>query len=124
MDTNIQLTPHFNLQEFLHDASPDGLTPDISANLQQLAIALEKVRAMCGNRPIFINSGFRTPEHNEEVGGAPNSQHLLGKAADIEVQGLKPCVVQEILHDWNGGLGSYETWTHVDTGEKRRWTGA
>ncbi len=34
-------------------------------------------------RPIHINSGFRTPEINKAIGGAKNSQHCLGMAADI-----------------------------------------
>jgi len=33
--------------------------------------------------PFRINSGFRCPKHNAEVGGVPESSHLLGLAADI-----------------------------------------
>jgi zinc D-Ala-D-Ala carboxypeptidase len=34
-------------------------------------------------RPVYITSGVRSPEHNIEVGGAPNSSHLRGLAVDI-----------------------------------------
>ena len=35
------------------------------------------------DKPININSGFRTPAHNESVGGTENSSHLKGLAADV-----------------------------------------
>jgi hypothetical protein len=43
---------------------------------------LDKVREMWG-KPIGANSGYRSPELNRAVGGARNSQHLRGEAADI-----------------------------------------
>jgi hypothetical protein len=36
----------------------------------------------------MIGSGYRTREENEAVGGATNSQHLLGSAADFQLEGL------------------------------------
>ena len=43
---------------------------------------LDKVRVMWG-KPIGVNSGYRSYELNKAVGGAKNSQHLRGEAADI-----------------------------------------
>lgn len=43
---------------------------------------LDKVREMWG-KPIGVNSGYRSPELNRAVGGAKNSQHMRGEAADI-----------------------------------------
>lgn len=43
---------------------------------------LDKVRALWG-KPIGVNSGYRCYELNKAVGGAKNSQHLRGEAADI-----------------------------------------
>jgi uncharacterized protein YcbK (DUF882 family) len=135
MNVDIQLTPNFNLKEFLHNGSDEGLSPEIVENLRRLAQALEKVRTLLGNRPITIDSGFRTWAHHLEIYKQilgqkfsikqvpKNSQHLFGKAADIVVQGVAPKVVQEILKDWDGGLGSYTVFTHVDIGPKRRWSG-
>ena len=34
-------------------------------------------------KPLHINSGYRCPELNREVGGKPTSQHLSGQAADV-----------------------------------------
>lgn len=43
---------------------------------------LDKVRELWG-KPIGVNSGYRSPELNRAVGGAKNSQHMRGEAADI-----------------------------------------
>ena len=37
--------------------------------------------------PLVINSAYRTEKYNSEVGGAPNSQHRLGRAVDISMAG-------------------------------------
>ncbi len=43
---------------------------------------LDPVREHYG-KPIRVNSGYRCPELNKAIGGAPTSQHTLGEAADI-----------------------------------------
>ena len=40
------------------------------------------------NRPIIINSGYRSYSLNAKVGGVINSQHLTGQAADFTIKGL------------------------------------
>lgn len=52
------------------------------ANLRALADILDTFREELGH-PIFVSSGYRTPEVNDAVGGVPNSLHLRGRAADI-----------------------------------------
>ena len=123
MNLDIQLTPHFHLKEFLCPGAEKEIRAEHIENLRKLANHLEEVRITCGNRAITITSGFRTRAHNRAVGGASNSQHLYGTAADIVVSGLKASEVQKLLKDWNGGLGSYASWTHLDLGPKRRWNG-
>jgi hypothetical protein len=39
--------------------------------------------------PIIINSGYRSPAVNKAVGGAQNSNHLTGCAADIRCLGIE-----------------------------------
>ena len=77
---------------------------------------LEAVRSHFG-RPVIVTSAARCPDHNRAVGGASNSQHLYGRAADIQVAGTAP----DVVYDWiasrypGASLGHYNTFTHVDT---------
>lgn len=71
------LSPHFSRSEFRCKCGcqPTPVDPHLVEHLEQL-------RAKIG-RPIVIVSGYRCQSHNARVGGAKNSQHLVGRAADI-----------------------------------------
>ena len=57
-------------------------------NLRQLvAHTLDPLRQLWG-KPLRVNSGYRSPTLNAIVGGARNSQHCLGCAADITTGSL------------------------------------
>lgn len=83
---------------------------------------LESIRSYF-NKPIKINSACRCEKHNKEVGGEPNSQHVKGNAADINVVGVPCSRVWAYLNEKHrGGLGRYDTFTHVDVrGYSARW---
>ena len=51
--------------------------------LEVLTLALlDPLREIWG-KPIYVNSGYRSPALNKAVGGVANSQHMKGQAADI-----------------------------------------
>ena len=88
-NTDIQLTGHFWLSEFLasRTAAVQAIanTPDEYhvGNLRRLAQVLETLRSKLRDQPITILSGFRSALLNERVGGSRTSAHLHGLAADI-----------------------------------------
>jgi len=73
---NFQLTKHFKLSEF---QCPCCQTVKLYPLLVEL---LEKLRKETGSA-IYVNSGYRCPSHNAEVGGARFSYHRVGMAADV-----------------------------------------
>jgi zinc D-Ala-D-Ala carboxypeptidase len=85
------LSPHFSLAELTYSqtAVDNGIdnTPDDDelAELTKTADLLEEIRTLCRNAPVTVSSGFRCEEVNQLVGGATNSAHRWGGAADIEV---------------------------------------
>ena len=72
--------------------------------------------------PCRVNSGCRCEAHNALVRGAPRSQHLLGKAADIVIRGIKPSLVAEMAIQLGAtGTKVYDTFTHVDVRDGNEW---
>lgn len=90
----MRLTPNFSLAEFLASETANENDIDNKPNAGELenitftAIQLEIVRVICGNRRVSLTSGFRCEVLNELVGGSDSSDHRLGLAADVKIEGL------------------------------------
>lgn len=71
--------------------------------------------------PTVVGSGFRDPEHNASVGGAPDSLHMYFNALDLTPAEGTPREWGALLTarslKWFGGLGVYvsKNFVHVDT---------
>ena len=126
-DGSRRLAPSFTVREFRCRDGSDVVMID-----ESLVVLLQCIREHFG-KPITITSGYRTGTHNTAVGGSKSSQHLLGKAADIQVADTTVEAVaayaESLMPDW-GGVGRYPVksgrakgWVHVDTRpNKSRWT--
>ena len=114
-----RLSSHFYRKEFACKCGCGGDTVDV-----ELLRVLDQLR-MRWMAPVIITSGYRCAAHNAKVGGAPDSQHLVGKAADIAVRGISAETIADYLDDqYPGryGIGRYPTWTHIDVREREaRW---
>jgi len=82
----MKLSKNFDLYEFFHTGtglSNETKDTEIISNLIDLTLnVLQPVRDHIGTAA-RINSGYRSQEVNKAVGGAKNSQHMFGQAADI-----------------------------------------
>ena len=120
-DGNKKLSTNFRVREF---ACSDGSDPIFVS--PELVTILQKIRSHFG-KSVTITSAYRTPPRNKAVGGETYSQHLYGMAADIKVNGIAPKNVAqyaEKLLPNKGGIGTYDTFTHIDVrSTKARWKG-
>ena len=108
------ISKHFRAREF----QTGNCNIVIVSNM--LLRVLDMLRDKIGE-PIYINSGYRTPEHNKAVGGSTLSYHMYGMAADIRAEKHTPKQLYTILDEWLegwGGLQEHETFLHVDVREK------
>jgi zinc D-Ala-D-Ala carboxypeptidase len=134
MDRNEKLSEHFTLGELMKSETaerngmdntpPDQLIPKLRRLCKEI---LEPIRANYG-KPFRPNSGYRSVELNEAIGGASSSQHCLAEAVDIEISGLSNYELalwitnnlefdQVILECYRLGEPS-SGWVHVSLKEK------
>lgn len=92
---NIRLSQHFTLQEMTRSATAERLMiKNVPTDME-----IARLRVLCCNlleplrnafgAPIVVTSGFRSKALNKAVGGANNSYHTMGMAADIAIAGRK-----------------------------------
>ena len=101
-------------------------------NIVPTAKLADAIRREWGG-PIRVLSGYRTKAYNVQVGGAPNSQHLHFRAMDLtpadgDILEFRKCV-SKVVTKWRAdgnlvGMGTYNTFIHIDVGFKTRsWAG-
>jgi zinc D-Ala-D-Ala carboxypeptidase len=96
-------------------------------NAKRTMWKLQAMRRAMGSAPINISSGFRSVTCNNRVGGATNSRHLYGDAADL-VGSHSLCNLARAArnHGFNGILGpgypGHHDHTHVDHRSSRFWS--
>lgn len=121
------MTKNFKIEEFNCKCGCE-MPSDVLDNIIKLASQLQYLRDKIG-KPIKINSAYRCESHNKAIGGSSNSQHKIGKAADIVVKDMKPYDVFFMIEDLidagellQGGVGNYSSFTHYDIRKhKARW---
>ena len=119
------LSRHFALGEFASRDGADGVLVD-----DALLELLEQLRGRLG--PLLVTSGYRTVQHNADVGGVRNSAHTTGHAADIYSMTRSVEDVALAAHYLGAaGVGHYGPksgsagFVHVDVRGRsgRRWNG-
>lgn len=130
-----QITRNFNIIEFKCKANGEVL---INATVIDHIKRLQKFREWY-NRPMHVNSGYRTPEYNKKVGGAEHSKHMKGTATDFMLpeefnaftKERKEEFLNNIKNKWiklcredglGGGVGFYNTFIHLDSRPKGNYS--
>jgi zinc D-Ala-D-Ala carboxypeptidase len=122
LESSDSSTLHFNWSEFTDRISGTFNGGKVSAasareNARRCMYKLEALRLKLGNRAITVNSGFRSIAHNADIGGASDSMHLYGTAADLDVPGVSNRTVYQRAETCGfSGLETFNTdHQHVDS---------
>ena len=126
------ISENFSYREFEHSdtAERKGITNMITTVAVRDSIkalvddVLQPLRTAWG-KPLSINSGYRCPELNREVGGVPTSQHVKGEAADVACE--TPRELAQLAYDLGlpyDQMILYPTFVHfshkLDAGQRRQ----
>jgi zinc D-Ala-D-Ala carboxypeptidase len=133
----MKLSEHLDLSEVTRSdmAKRRGIsnmpTPEHIENFKILAENIfEPIRKHFGV-PIMISSGYRSKELNKAIGGATSSQHLLGQALDLDMDGTKNGVTNKMVFDYIKANLNFDqlinefdySWVHVSynpSGKQRK----
>lgn len=118
---SVKLTRNFKSTEF--DCKGKGCCSKTPLDIELIGYA--QVIRNYFNKPVTINSGYRCPKHNKNVGGVKNSRHTQGMACDIVVKGIKPIKVAQFAETIGiRGIGLYDSFVHIDSRESKfYWKG-
>jgi len=116
INKSIRLSEHFKLGEVTKSSHTEinNIPSHVAIeNLKRVCVWLEDLRFTYNSlyclkpgedyetsknvEPIIINSGYRSPELNKKVGGAPTSNHLTGCAVDIHVAGIEQAIRYAVI---------------------------
>lgn len=115
-----KVAPNFAVSEFACKDGSDTILLDT-----MLVVQLQRIRDYF-KKPVKINSAYRTPAYNASVGGAGESFHTKGQAADIVVSGVSTQRVYYYCANTLNlpGVGRYAAkgFVHIDVGARaKKW---
>ena len=117
----MKLSAHFSLAEFTKSQTAErkGIdnTPDdnhIEAMEQLCHAVLEEIRYHF-QRPMVINSGYRSPALCEAIGSKSTSQHAKGQAADIEIPGVDNLKLAQYKHGITCPIYKYNEFSPINS---------
>lgn len=129
-DKDIFLSPHFQVKEFASTNGSKLYSNNVLISFELIQM-LEKLYTKLNCTSIIINSGYRTNQHDKDVGGNGIGQHTLGTACDIickDKNGIISskkvcCMAQDIGFTGIANINSSYQYTHVDVRTSGKWFG-
>jgi zinc D-Ala-D-Ala carboxypeptidase len=123
----MNLSENFTLDEMTlsQTAARHGIDnvppPHIIRNLELLCVSCMQPLREEVSRPIFVSSGFRSPDLNSLIGGSKTSAHQQGNACDFRVSGLSPydtcLLIVEMGLPFDQVIHEFGKWVHLGVGD-------
>ena len=131
---SVKLSRHFALaemvvsQEAARHAINNNPPPAIIDTLRSTCEMMESVRALLGDKPIIVSSGYRCRALNDIVGGSVNSAHMRGHAVDFICPGFgTPLEICRALESsgitYDQLIHEFGAWAHISFAPTKRGIG-
>jgi len=128
----MKLTEHFTLEQMTR--SQTATRKNMKEQFAPSEKVIECLKDLCVNilqplrlaigKPITVSSGYRCVRLNKAIGGAANSQHVVGQAADIEVEGVTNeeiiSAIKLIDLPVDQCIEEFNQWVHISYGPRNR----
>lgn len=130
----MRLTENFTLESMLRSQTATRM--DIREQFLPSQAVIKNLKALCENilqplrtaigKPIHVTSGYRCKALNELIGGTikPPSQHILGQAADIQVEGMSNIeiisAIKKLDLQVDQCIEEFGQWVHISHRTKNR----
>lgn len=127
----MKLSKNLTLKECLRSKTAKRLgidnTPEdetIIKNLEKVARFIFQPLRDAFGCPIYVSSGYRCPDLNRAIGGSKRSQHMEGRALDLDADVYGRCTNAQIFNwiknnldfdqiVWEFGTEDNPDWVHV-----------
>ena len=117
------LSKHFSLDEMIFSQTATRNSIDNTPGANEI----ENLKKLCSeildplcekhHLNIHVSSGFRSVKLKKKIGGAANSQHVKGCAADITAEGIASIELYDIIKAsglaFDQLIQEFETWVHI-----------
>lgn len=124
------LSENFTFEEFERSEIAEKYNIDnkitkdlIRNNIKELVFhVLQPLRDKI-DKPITISSGYRCLQVNKKAGGVPTSQHVMGQAADIMINGMTSYEIASMIIEMGlpfDQIGLYDNFVHVSVSSRQR----
>jgi zinc D-Ala-D-Ala carboxypeptidase len=129
--TKMKLSKNLSLSECLRSETAKRLgidnTPNdeaVLSNLKKVAVNIFQPLRDAFRTPIYVSSGYRCPDLNRAIGGSKSSQHMEGRALDLDADVYNGCTNAQIFNYikenldfdqivWEFGTEDNPDWVHV-----------
>lgn len=106
----------------------NSLPPELIGNAMRLSWTLwqidQAVKRKVPSSNLQVTSGYRSPALNHVIGGARNSAHMQGLAADLKAPGFTPRELAVMVFDmtipYDQIILEFGAWCHVGLAENPR----
>lgn len=125
--TDGRIVKNFTLDEMTNKQASDEIKLVLTPEVVEFAQMMQELRNWY-NKPMMVNSWYRTKLFNAKCGGASNSVHLDGRACDIGISNLTDLQFKHFTDKWKqickkhnkiGGINRYTWGMHFDNYEDK-----